>query len=185
MNKQSLGIDIDGVLADLIPVWLGLYNRDYDDSLTAWDIHHWDVHEYVKPECGKKIYEYLEFPYIYDMVVPTENCRDSLKVLRNYFSITFITHSTKGCSGRKLQWLKENKLCDNGDDYIEAENKTTFGLKLLVDDYIKNIAEFNSEHSRGLLFTQPWNIRSLYSLRAFGWDDATKMLMNIGSSKIN
>jgi 5'(3')-deoxyribonucleotidase len=32
--KTIVGIDMDGVLCDLLSKWLQAYNKDYDDALT-------------------------------------------------------------------------------------------------------------------------------------------------------
>ena len=69
-KKQIIAMDVDSVVADLGTAWLNRYNRDYNDNMTNENILSWDTHKYVKPECGKKIYEYIEDPSLYDEVLP-------------------------------------------------------------------------------------------------------------------
>ena len=52
-------VDIDSTIADMMPVWLEMYNNDYGDRLEPEDITGWSIHTFVKHECGKKIYSYL------------------------------------------------------------------------------------------------------------------------------
>ena len=59
---KILAFDIDGVLADLHTAWLDEYNKDFDDNLTISYITQWEMDKFVKPECGKKIFNYLKRP---------------------------------------------------------------------------------------------------------------------------
>jgi len=63
-------IDIDGVIADLHTVWLNIYNTEWNDILTPDQITNWNTSQFVKPECGIKIYEIIERPEIYDYILP-------------------------------------------------------------------------------------------------------------------
>ena len=54
---KKIGIDLDSTLNNLDKVWLDRYNNDYNDNIKEWS--QWDMEKIVKPECGKKIYNYL------------------------------------------------------------------------------------------------------------------------------
>ena len=62
MTKLTVAVDVDDVCADLLTEWLYRYNLEYEDNLTVADVDRWDLSEQVKPECGKKIYNYLRDP---------------------------------------------------------------------------------------------------------------------------
>ena len=59
MKRMTLGIDLDSTLNTLDKEWVSIYNQDYNDNLTREDMIRWEVDTYVKPECNKKIYNYL------------------------------------------------------------------------------------------------------------------------------
>ncbi|MCJ7984909.1 hypothetical protein MUB16_14170 [Priestia sp. OVL9] len=40
--------------------WHNQYNKDYCDSLSVEKLKCWESEKYVKPECGTKIYDYLD-----------------------------------------------------------------------------------------------------------------------------
>ncbi|MFZ5827353.1 MAG: 5' nucleotidase, NT5C type, partial [Bacillota bacterium] len=62
MSKPVLLFDLDGVCCNLMKKWLAVYNHDYSDNLTEADITSWNWDDFVKPECGKRIYHYLNRP---------------------------------------------------------------------------------------------------------------------------
>src|SRR5574337_1144217 len=117
MLKPTLVLDVDGLLADLHPVWYGRYNRDTGDNLSTDTVLDWNVHQYAR--FGKKVYEYLEDPSLYDDVLPLAGACDFVELIRRYWHIVFATNSTVGCRGRKKEWLRKwgMLLLSDGDEY--------------------------------------------------------------------
>lgn len=158
MKQPIIAIDVDGVVADLHTEWLAKYNRDYGDTMKVDQITDWEIHKLVKPECGKRIYQYIDDPYIYDTVKPIPRARYSVRMLGEMgFSVIFVTTVTKNTRGRKLQWLIDHEFVQEynaNDRYIETDNKGIVKFDLLLDDKPENI-EFCP--GRGILFSRPWN----------------------------
>jgi 5'(3')-deoxyribonucleotidase len=172
---MKLLIDIDGVLADIHTPWLGAYNADYDDHLTLADITKWEMHEIVKPECGMKIYKYLENPQLYKRTLQIPGAFDGVNELRRLGDVVFVT---AGFFVEKIEWLFENSFIA-GDwrfskDVIMCQDKSMIQGDWLIDDCPANI-----RGRQGLLFDQPWN-RSVIAFRAIGWRDVVaKMQVTI------
>lgn len=57
--------DLDSIVVDLHGPWLGWYNKEFGDNLQLSDLTTWHVHDHVKPECGKRIYEFFADPARY------------------------------------------------------------------------------------------------------------------------
>jgi 5'-nucleotidase len=163
-------VDVDSVVAELGDVWLGRYNKDYNDHLTSKDIRSWDTHLYVKPECGKKIYEYLEDPTLYDEVLPVIGSQDGIKFIKQFCRVVYVTSSTVGASGAKYRWLRRYGFITNLDDYMECKDKSLIRTDYLLDDRFENVVSF---HGFGILFNRPWNRGSkyFYSARLKDWND--------------
>lgn len=166
---KIIGIDVDGVTAQLDKVWLDRYNKDYDDDMKPEEWTDWDVHKIVKPECGEKIYSYIEDPTIYDDVIPYPGVLEQINLLKWYFRVIFITTSTLGAAGRKYIWLKDWKFLDKQDDYFEAKDKSLIYSDYLVDDSIKNIAAPTYWNRINILMTRPWNKKYDYEPRMENW----------------
>ena len=123
---KTIAVDVDGTVADLHTVWLARYNQDYNDNLQSNEIIAWNIHEFTKPECGKRMYEYIEYPSIYDDVLPINGSLEvinELKAKRKDLRIIYVTNSTLGTAGRKYTWLKHYGFLDKLDDYVEAKDK--------------------------------------------------------------
>ena len=96
-------VDVDGVCADLHSSWLRRYNEDYNDHLIAADITRWQIHEFAKPECGTKIYEYLSDPALYEDTMEIWGALDGINKLRSLgHEVVFVT---SGFIPGKVEWL--------------------------------------------------------------------------------
>ena len=171
--KPILALDVDGTTGGLHPEWLQRYNRDYNDTMTVSQIKAWEIHKFVKPECGKHIYDYLQDPSLYDNVKPIDGAVEYVDCLRPMYEIMHVTHATTGHKGRKLRWLMEHKLIMPGERYLEQENKSLVPADFLVDDYDKNVRDFrgNGNKGVGILFGQEWNKEFIELNRVDGWKE--------------
>lgn len=173
--------DIDGVVCDLHTQWLSLYNFEYNDNLESKSVTHWDLHKFVKPECGMKIYSYLENAHIYDMVKPVNGALEGIINLRLAGNkIIYATKISKGHAMRKKEWLEQWGFLDKSDQYVESENHDKGGLEadIMIDDYIKN---FDGFLGKKILFSQPWNlsIEDGFNFRADSWEEVTDFIIGL------
>lgn len=169
-------MDVDGVLADMIPALLTLYNADWDDNLHYEDITDWDISKFVRPECGKKVFEYFGHPDLYTLTAPFFGARTAVAILRAQgHRVLFVT---SGVYPEKIKWLDlhgflNNPKYDNDPrpdhdmDICVLNDKSLIKADLLIDDYWKNQTDGESF----ILIDQPWNrhIEGLY--RAKSWND--------------
>ena len=154
---RTIAVDVDSVVADLHEVWLDLYNTDYNDNLTTDKILDWTMMPVVKPECGLKIYEYLEDSNIYWPVKPIKNALASVKAIRMAGDrVVFPTSTPIKASGCKYKWLVDNGFLPEHSekDYMEVSDKSLVNADVLIDDYWENLANFDGMK---ILFHQPWN----------------------------
>ncbi len=166
MSNGIIAVDVDSVVAELGPAWLGRYNKDYNDTLTSKDILSWDTHLYVKPECGLKIYEYLKDPTLYDDVKPIPYALECVKYLSQQYRIIYVTTSPIESFGAKYKWLKRYKFISDLSDYVECKDKSLIKADYLIDDNFNNVKQFGGV---GYLFTQPWNIKFYWPFRINDW----------------
>lgn len=172
-------VDVDAVTADLMPVWLGLYNKEYGDILEPKDIFKWGIHEIVKPECGAAIFGYLEHPTLYDDVKPIDGAISSIRWLRQHsYDVRFVT---SGVFESKIRWLGRHGLLMSENhlyspDVVVAHDKSIIRADIMIDDNPENCEMFKG---KSILFAQPWNEQ--YSghsawFRADGWADVIQYL---------
>lgn len=170
-------VDVDGVIADLMPEWLRFYNAEWSDKLRPEDITGWDVIQFVKDECGAGIYGYLGRPDLYDNVKPIDGALSSIHWLRQRgYDVRFVT---SGVYESKIMWLgKQGLLLDeyhlSSRDVIVAHDKSVIKGDILIDDNIVNCNDFSG---KAILFAQPWNTAPLTGhFRADNWPDVIQYL---------
>lgn len=177
-------LDMDGVVADLTTPWLARYNRDYNDSLTSEDLKAWDVHQFVKSECGTKIYDYLNQRGAFADLVPLPGAVDCVDLLLDaghevYFVTTPPTRSPWAVL-EKSQWVEEFFPRVGAGNMVFTRHKHLVRGDFLIDDYEKNLHLFDGHC---ILFDQPWNrsvdTQELAFRRGFDWRHVFTMIAGL------
>lgn len=171
MKKETkiIFVDVDDVCARLSEVWLGRYNKDYNDNLTDKDLTDWNIDKFVKPECGLKIYHYLKDPGIYDEVVPRDGSIEGVNILRELgYKVLFATSCPIEVAGRKFHWLKQYDYIKKERDYIEIRDKSLLKGEYMLDDSYDNVSGFTGY---SYLLTRPWNKNRLWYHRVIDWNE--------------
>jgi len=176
-------VDVDDTLANLVEEWLRLYRIDYDDNLSSSDITDWDISKFVKPECGKDIYDYLTRSDLYDNVKPID-LTDSLfyiKLLRQCnHRIIFATTAVISHAGQKYRWLQKYGFLPKDElipiNYCELGDKTLLNVDVIVDDKILTVEQFAKMGKVSFLFDRPHNHK--YNNYPYGCDDFIYRIYN-------
>lgn len=167
-----IACDIDGVLLDLMPQWVKMYNEDYNDNLTPADILGWSVHKYIKKECGRKIYDYIEKPEVFEQSLPIPhslNCIENLCYAGH--KVVYVTANNP--FDVKTKWLEKHDYPFSIDDLIVCRDKSYIHCDFMVDDYIKNV---ETSRGTGILFTQQHNKQYDWSPRANDWHEVLRII---------
>jgi 5'(3')-deoxyribonucleotidase len=162
VSKLTVLVDVDDVVADLVPAWLADYNRAYSDILTPEDIKSWDMTDWVSGECGAKIYEFLNDHTIYDRIVPVPGAHMGVTRLRAMgHRVVFVTSASALNTGLKLTWLIKHGFLTGQPwaqhDFVAAHDKYLVRGDVIIDDRIENVTQFPGGK---IIFDRPWN-RSL------------------------
>jgi 5'-nucleotidase len=153
--------DIDGVVADLHTEWYARYNRDWHDDLTPERVTNWDLHTFVKPECGEAIYLYLLQPDLYDYVQPIEGALDALKQLQAHHEIIYASGCSLAAAGPKAFWLERYHLAERQGvslpkNFVATERKELLRGDLLIDDSPEQIRAWLETGHPAIHFLRPW-----------------------------
>lgn len=169
--KKSIAIDLDSVLNRLDDVWYARYNELYDDNLQPNDIKSWDIHNFVKPECGRKIYDILLEPYLFRGLPVMEGAIDALTYLTQHYDVYIVSSAHPATCADKAGWLAEHfPMIDQGN-IIFCHPKHLINTDYLVDDGPHNIEGFKQE---AIIFDQPWNQHINGFVRFYNWDQITR-----------
>ena len=175
-----IAVDVDDVVADLPSIWYALYNREYNDDLAPERVLSWDTHKYVKPECGERIYRYLDEPELYNAVLPVPGALEGVQLLRYYgHRVVFVTSAVPKQMGRKYWWLIAHHFLygkDSREDYVEATDKSLIRADALVDDGPHNLENFQGTR---VLFTRPHNHAAKDYHRVNSWKEVVRLLCGV------
>lgn len=178
---KTVGCDVDDVALGLTPEWLSRYNWDWNDNLLSSQITSWNIHKFVKPECGNRIYEYLNDPDLYSHVKPMEGAVKGVEILRQLgYRVIFITayfNTPKIEALHNHGFLTEYPYNDGrwntACDVVMANDKSLIKADILIDDKHANLESFGS----GLIFDQAWNQDSTFP-RVYNWNDIVRYFIN-------
>jgi len=159
--ERIVGIDIDGVTADLLGRWLTIYNEEYDDNLRHADVTDYDLNTIVKPAARNRIYDIVARSDIYDGVLPMTGASDAIHMLKDAgWEVIFISHCFRTTYDQKMEWLARFGFIDyaweNGTrpnkSFIAARDKLMINVPILIDDHLPTITRFTGSGRRGMLF---------------------------------
>jgi 5'-nucleotidase len=178
--KKTIGIDLDSCLNDLETQWiLTQYNKEYNDNVKLEDMVRWDVTTYIKPECGKKIYEFLLRPNFFLNLNPKEYSQMITKKLSEKYDIYVITAYTPSTVVDKVEWIKKYFPHIDTDKVIFCNYKGIIKTDFLIDDGSHNILDYyNNGGKNPIVYDRPWN-RDLLDkfMRAYDWCDVGAILL--------
>lgn len=153
----TIGVDIDGVLADQVTGVLDRVREKHGVSVTYAEVVHWDVPlgptSFV-PEIAEAM---LDSAYVLGMNVHP-GAKAMLHALRATFQVHLLTVRPPEAMEATVQWLAASGL--EYDELAPAQEalKSAHSTAALVDDYPKNLEEFlQNTDGIGVLVNQPWN----------------------------
>ncbi|GAX89885.1 5'-3'-deoxyribonucleotidase [Effusibacillus lacus] len=168
MNKV-LCIDMDSVIVDLMSEWYGRYNRDYGDDLTVERVLRWDAKSYVKPECGEKIYEYLNEPGFFASLEPLPHAIEVMQRLSKRYDLLIVTSPPSVHAYReKEEWVSRYLPFIGRHNLIFAHRKEVIDGDLLFDDAPHNLHGFMQTGKIAVAMDYPYN-RNVPCKRVSGW----------------
>lgn len=173
--KPRLAIDQDQVIADLLTEWVNRYNKDYDDNLKKEDITEWNFCKLVKPQCGKKIYNYLDDENLFLNLKPIEGSIETIKKLSESYEIFIVTAPWNINNViPKYVWLKKYLPFIDEKNYVFTRNKSIINADYLIDDKPSNLENFRGV---GMLYDAPHNKSENRFKRVHNWLEIEEFLL--------
>ncbi|HUB92842.1 MAG TPA: hypothetical protein VL945_02675 [Candidatus Saccharimonadales bacterium] len=186
MDRKTLGIDVDGVLADTVSGFLretearfGIKKVKEDiTKYSAWDLFGMSKKDF--DEMFRLVWENPEELGIEDRDIPA-----ILDNLHGKFRI-YITTAAAGSRERIEWWLNENRIPYDRLLHFtaNAEKHKAPDVDIYIDDYYGVVENAIACGKTGIMLRQPWNddfIRRNRDPRlivAYGWRDLESILMD-------
>lgn len=158
VKKLDIIVDLDGIVVNLISRWLQKYNDTYADNISVDKITKFDFDSLVKPECGKKIYDFLDYD-TFRYCNPIPGAVEALKKLNDTHFIHIVSaHSAAIPSSAvaKYEW------CQEYIPFIEQKKITICHQKhliigdVIIDDKYQTVAQCDVDMGAATIAC-PWN----------------------------
>ena len=167
---MKIGIDLDDTINNLVDVWLGYYNLEYNDNLTIKDIKSWDIDKYVK--CGMDIYKYLGNEELFKVLSIKDNAANIIEKIIEKHEVYIVTANASynfGVCDDKIAFIKKFLPFFPVKNVIFINNKSLLDLDILIDDGLHNFKEFKGIR---ILFNRPWTENADgYDYKIVEWND--------------
>jgi 5'-nucleotidase len=157
MAKLTIAVDLDTTLNNLEEVWVDRYNRDYNDTLTPDDLVVWDTSTVVKPECGMRIYDYLNEPGFFLNLGIKRDARTVMEYLQTFAEVYIVTAYHHSWCKDKGDWVAKCLPNFNLSNLVFLNDKFMFRADILIDDgahnieaYMQDVIVFNAPHNQHL-----------------------------------
>ena len=158
MNLK-IGLDVDGVLADVIQSWLS-YNNKVRSTILKSEISEWNFWE--KFQINKfDFYKELSMCWSsWENIPPTENDISLATTdLSKLGTVDIVTAREESTHVHVKNWLKSKKITyNNYVGVLEGIEKTKLDYDIFIDDSPINAKSMLDGNKSVMLYTQPWNL---------------------------
>lgn len=163
MKRQDvIGVDVDGVLVNFAGEYLRLLGELHGVHRSEANITSFSFDQCVStPEQDRSIWQHIQAtPGLVYALPVYEGAMDFLAALRQKGRVVACTSPANPLwTAERAQWLVD-KAGFAKRDVIIASDKALCAFDYLVDDHLKNTAEWQAGAGMGgfaLLFDRPWN----------------------------
>lgn len=158
IGVKSIGVDIDGVLANQIDGVLERVFQKYGIRMSYESIKQWDQPIDSVSDIKTEILSAMkDSDYVLDMPVH-KGARQLLQFLDKRSKIDIITCRSLESQANTELWLQLNGLPYDEIRHVNERKKSLAEIDILVDDYLGNIDDFLANTKRvAFLIEQPWN----------------------------
>ena len=158
-EKLKIGLDVDGVLADVIHAWLD-YNNTIRTPILKEEISEWDF--WKRHQINKyDFYKELSLCWQTWSKIPSteENLSTSTSILSNVGEVDIVTAREKSTHTYVKSWLSSQKITyKNYVGVLEGVEKTKLDYDIFIDDSPINAKSMLDAGKSVILYTQPWNL---------------------------
>nr|WP_235885727.1 5'(3')-deoxyribonucleotidase [Paenibacillus cymbidii] len=171
----TLLVDMDSVIVDLMSEWHRRYNERYHDTLSVAKLRSWDSEIYVKPECGVKIYDFLDEPGLFLELQPLPGAIDALRRLKRSHDVVIVTSSRTYAYTDKELWVERHLPFIGKRNLIYSHRKELICGDLLFDDAPPNLEAFRGSGRLAVAMDYPYN-RDVDVPRVSDWQEFEQAL---------
>lgn len=176
--NETIAIDFDDVLNNLLPTWIETLNHKHNLSVKPEDVTQWEMKVAFPTLTNAEIFFPLSTYSFWEKVTPKEDAIEYLRKLKELGNRIVIATSTyyKDCIPKFDNCLFKHFDYLSYKDIIICYQKDLIKCDYLIDDY-----EHNLKYSSAirLLFDAPHNRNAniqFYDFRVYGWEEIYNLI---------
>ena len=158
-EKLKIGLDVDGVLADVIHTWLD-YNNKIRKAISKEEISEWDFwgrYQIDKYDFYKELS--LCWQTLHKIPSTEENLSTTTSALSHVGEVDIVTAREESTHTYVKSWLSSQKITyKNYVGVLEGLEKTKLDYDIFIDDSPINAKSMLNAGKTVILYTQPWNL---------------------------
>lgn len=182
---MQIGIDIDGVLADVLSSWVKELNFYFNQDKKKEDIfdYRFEVVYNVSWEEMDKFFRENQ-QVLLSNLSPIEKAHEVLEQLSKHHEIILITARPNIYRDITEKWLRDHSIPYHKIIFTNFQAKTKYCLdnkiNLFIEDSLENAIVISEVGIPVLLFDAPYNRRDLpkFVFRKFNWDEILEFIEN-------
>lgn len=158
MKRPRVGVDCDGVLADMLSLLQAHYADLFNVPLPSLDC--WEIGEHIPKGREREFWETFGETAIHSKLKPYRNTYDGLRHIAEVADVYIVTSPLSSCrtwASDRERWLLEY-FGVTRNRVIHTAAKYTFAGDMLIDDKPEHVEQWAAEHPSGIpvLWAQPY-----------------------------
>lgn len=187
-NKQlmNIGIDIDGVIANTLPLLVDELNAFFNKNIKYKDVNNYDIGKVYNLD-NIQIENFIKAKgsLLVTDPKPMPGALECLKTLNNQLCFILISARNKKFRTETVHWLKRNNF--DWDNLIllgshdKADTCIEFKIKVLIEDSLKNALQVSVRGIPVILLDAPYNQGPVNDLvqRVYSWPEICQSIMHL------
>lgn len=165
--RKKIALDMDEVVADVMPKFLTVYAEHYGRELTRED--YWGKKIYDIPGAGELRNILYEKGFFRDLPLMPD-CQEVVRELNERFDVYFTTAAMefRNSLEDKYDWLLDHFPFITYKRFVFCGDKSILGADYMIDDHVRNLRSFRGT---GLLFTASHNAQETGFIRVNNWQE--------------
>jgi 5'-nucleotidase len=172
--RKRIALDMDEVVADVMPKFLHLYETEFGTTPNPDDYAGGKV--YDLPGAAHIRNRLHDKGFFRDLPLMPDS-RDVIMELNETYDIFFTTAAMefRNCLEDKYDWLQEHFPFMTWKRYVFCGDKSILRADYMIDDHVRNIAAFQGQ---GLLYTASHNLDEHRFPRVNNWQEVRAFFAN-------
>ncbi len=162
---QRIAIDMDEVIADIMPKFLDLYHQQFGIQLEREQ--YWGKKIYTVPG-AHDLRQALYHPGFFADLPVVEGSQEAVRALMDHYEVFIVTAAQefRNSLADKHDWLLRHFPFIPWKNFVFCGDKSIIQADYLIDDHAFNLETFSGH---GLLYTAPHNIHEDRFTRVNNW----------------